>query len=62
MHRGDPDYFTLYVGNHILGGSGLTSRISEEIREKRGLSYSAYSYFSPMRRDGPFIIGLQNTK
>ncbi len=59
MHRGDPDYFTLYVGNHILGGSGLTSRISEEIREKRGLSYSAYSYFSPMRRDGPFIIGLQ---
>lgn len=59
MHRGDPDYFTLYVGNHILGGSGLTSRISEEVREKRGLSYSAYSYFSPMRRNGPFIVGLQ---
>ncbi len=59
MHRGDPDYFTLYVGNHILGGSGLVSRISEEVREKRGLSYSAYSYFSPMRRNGPFTIGLQ---
>ncbi len=59
MHRGDPDYFTLYVGNHILGGSGLVSRMSEEVREKRGLSYSAYSYFSPMRRNGPFIIGLQ---
>jgi len=59
MSRDDPDYFPLYVGNHILGGSGLVSRISEEIREKRGLSYSAYSYFNPMRQQGPFIIGLQ---
>jgi len=59
MSRDDPDYFPLYVGNHALGGSGLVSRISEEIREKRGLSYSAYSYFSPMREQGPFTIGLQ---
>lgn len=59
MTRNDADYFPLYVGNHILGGSGLVSRISEEIREKRGLSYSAYSYFSPMRARGPFILGLQ---
>lgn len=59
MHRGDPDYFPLYVGNHILGGSGLVSRISEEVREKRGLSYSAYSYFAPMRVDGPYQLGLQ---
>jgi zinc protease len=59
MRRGDPDYFPLYVGNHVLGGSGLVSRISEEIREKRGLSYSAYSYFLPMAQLGPFIMGLQ---
>lgn len=59
MHRGDPDYFVLYVGNHILGGSGLVSQLSEEVREKRGLSYSVYSYFSPMRRNGPFMIGAQ---
>ncbi len=59
MRRGDEDYFPLYVGNHILGGSGLVSRISEEVREKRGLSYSAYSYFVPMRREGPFTLGLQ---
>lgn len=59
VRRGDPDYFPLYVGNHILGGSGLVSRISEEVREKRGLSYSAYSYFSPMRVKGPFVLGLQ---
>ncbi|WP_260292770.1 M16 family metallopeptidase [Sedimenticola hydrogenitrophicus] len=59
MQRGDPDYFVLYVGNHILGGSGLVSQLSDEVREKRGLSYSVYSYFSPMRRNGPFLIGAQ---
>lgn len=59
MRRGDPDYFALYVGNHILGGSGLVSLLSDEVREKRGLSYSVYSYFSPMRANGPFILGAQ---
>jgi len=59
MKRGDPDYFALYVGNHILGGSGLVSLLSDEVREKRGLSYSVYSYFSPMRANGPFILGAQ---
>ena len=59
MQRGDADYFQLYVGNHILGGSGLVSRISEEIREKRGLAYSAYSYFIPMERKGPYLLGFQ---
>lgn len=59
IKRNDPDYYPLYVGNHVLGGSGLVSRISDEIREKRGLSYSAYSYFAPMRQPGPFVLGLQ---
>ncbi|MAT64473.1 MAG: peptidase M16 [Gammaproteobacteria bacterium] len=59
MRRGDDDYFALYVGNYVLGGGGLVSRISEEVREKRGLSYSAYSYFMPMAKRGPFVLGLQ---
>lgn len=59
MKRGDPDYFPLYIGNHILGGSGLVSILSDEIREKRGLAYSSYSYFVPMRAEGPFLLGLQ---
>ncbi len=59
LSRSDPDYFSLYLGNHVLGGSGLVSILSEEIREKRGLSYSSYSYFSPMRAQGPFVMGLQ---
>ena len=57
--RGDKDYFALYVGNHILGGGGFGSRIVEEIRESRGLAYSSYSFFLPMRVKGPFIMGLQ---
>lgn len=59
LKHNDPDYFPLYVGNHILGGSGFSSRIVKEIREERGLAYSAYSYFHPMMQKGPFLIGLQ---
>ncbi len=59
MKRGDPDYFPLYVGNYMFGGGGLVSRLSQEIREKRGLSYSSYSYFWPLRNRGPFMMGLQ---
>ena len=59
MSRTDPDFFPLYVGNHILGGSGLVSKLFNEVREKRGLAYSAYSYFAPMVKQGAFTIGLQ---
>lgn len=57
--RGDPDYFKLYLANHPFGGSGFTSRLMKEVRVKRGLSYSVYSYFSPSRELGPFVMGLQ---
>ena len=57
--RGDKDYFALYLGNHGLGGSGFTSRLMKEVRVKRGLSYSVYSYFISMREPGPFLLGLQ---
>ncbi len=59
LKRGDKDYYALYLGNHILGGSGFSSRIVNEIREKRGLAYSSYSYFVPMRVNGPFTVGMQ---
>jgi zinc protease len=59
IRRGDPDYFPLYVGNHVLGGGGFVSRITEEVRTKRGLAYSAYSYFTPLLREGPFVVGMQ---
>ena len=47
------------MGNHVLGGGGFTSRLVKEVRVKRGLSYSVYSYFIPMFLPGTFILGLQ---
>lgn len=60
--RGDADYFPLLVGNYTLGGGGFVSRLTREVREKRGLSYSVYSYFNPMAQPGPFQAGLQTQK
>ena len=57
--RNDPDFFALLLGNHILGGGGFTSRLTNQVREKRGLSYSVYSYFSPALHAGAFTVGLQ---
>lgn len=57
--RDDPDYIALYVGNFVLGGGGFVSRITEEVRQKRGLAYSAASYFYPLQRKGPFVISMQ---
>ena len=59
IKRSDPDFLALLVGDHILGGGGFTSRLTNEVREKRGLSYSVYSHFSPGRHAGAFVIGLQ---
>ncbi|MDP3761092.1 MAG: pitrilysin family protein [Ramlibacter sp.] len=57
--RSDPDHFALLVGNYTLGGGGFVSRLTEEVREKRGLSYSVYSYFAPGLHAGSFTVGLQ---
>lgn len=62
VKRGDPDFFALMVGNYILGGGGFSSRLMQEVREKRGLTYGVYSAFSPMIQKGPFLIGLQTEK
>lgn len=62
MTRDDPDYFPLLVGNYVLGGGGFDSRMIEEIRQKRGLAYSAYSYFMPLKQRGAFQIGLQTRR
>ena len=48
LYRDDPDYYAALVLNHILGGGSFTSRLYEEVREKRGLAYSVFSYLLPM--------------
>lgn len=52
------DYFPLQVGNYILGGGSMESRLSHELREKRGLTYNVNSNFSSMPGTGPFMISL----
>ena len=63
MARGEhADYFPMLVANHILGGGGFTSRLTHEVREKRGLSYSVFSAFQPQAQTGPFFVGLQTSR
>lgn len=57
--RDDPDNFALFVGNYILGGGGFVSRLTQEVREKRGLTYGVSSSFNPGLHAGAFVIGLQ---
>ncbi len=59
IKRNNPDFLAIMVGNHILGGGGFTSRLTNEVREKRGLSYSVGSGFSPGLDAGAFVVGLQ---
>ncbi|QKE65422.1 insulinase family protein [Aquipseudomonas campi] len=59
IDRREPDYAALTLGNQILGGGGFGTRLMEEVREKRGLTYGVYSGFSAMQARGPFMINLQ---
>ncbi len=58
IKRSDPDYITAYVMNYLLGGGTLTSRLNTEIREKRGLTYSASSTLTQMKHTALFEGGF----
>jgi len=58
IERADPDYYTAYVVNYILGGGGFSSRLYKEIREKRGLAYSVYTYLNPLDRAALVVGGV----
>jgi len=59
---GDPDYFALLVGNHVLGGGGFSSRLVAEIRERRGYAYGVASTLQPWLERGPLQLSLQTRK
>ncbi|MEQ1614173.1 MAG: pitrilysin family protein [Hyphomicrobiaceae bacterium] len=56
--RKDPDFIPAFVLNQILGGGGFASRLMEEVREKRGLAYSVYSYLNPLKSASLFAGGV----
>lgn len=59
MDREDPDYYPLLVLGQVFGGPGLPSRLNEEIRERRGLSYGVHAFFSPLAARGPFVVAMK---
>lgn len=61
LKRDDPDYDAARVMNHMLGGGGFTSLLTEEVREKRGLTYGIYSYLNPRDRGGLWLGGLSTS-
>ncbi len=56
IRRDDPDFFAAFVMNHILGGGGFESRLMDEVRRKRGLTYGIYTYLSP-KDHGAIYVG-----
>lgn len=58
LKRNDPDFYAAYVMNYVLGGGGFTSRLYEEVREKRGLAYSVYSYLYTLEHAGLYLGGV----
>jgi zinc protease len=59
ISRKDKDFIPAFVVNHILGGGSFTSRLYEEVREKRGLAYGVYSYLLPLRHSALFMVSTQ---
>ena len=59
LRRDDPDFIPAYVMNYVLGGGGFTSRLTEQVREKRGLAYSVYSYLTEMDSAELYMGGVQ---
>ncbi len=58
LARKHPDYYAAYVMNRILGGGGFTSRLTAEVREKRGLAYGVYSYLFPLDHAALYLGGV----
>jgi len=55
--RSDPDFIAAYVMNFILGDGGFGSRLTEQVREKRGLAYSIYTTLYPLDHAALFYGG-----
>lgn len=58
LKRDDPDWFPAVVMNYVLGGGGFSSRLMDEVRRKRGLTYGVYTYLQPMEQAGLLMGGV----
>lgn len=62
--RSDPDFMAAFMLNQIVGGGGFGSRLMDDIREKRGLTYGIYTYLSTPKRSGLWLgsVSADNAK
>jgi zinc protease len=62
--RDDPDFYAAYVMNYILGGGGFSSRLTEEVREKRGLAYGVSTFLAPYDYGAAFLgsVATENAR
>ena len=58
LKRKDPDFIPAYILNYAIGGGGFASKLMQEVREKRGLAYSVYTYLHPLDHAGIFAGGV----
>ncbi len=58
LKRNDPDFIPAYILNYVVGGGGFSSKLMQEVREKRGLAYSVYTYLYPLDHAGIFLGGV----
>jgi zinc protease len=58
IKRKDPDFIPAYILNYVVGGGGFASKLMQEVREKRGLAYSVYTYLYPLEHAGIFAGGV----
>ena len=61
IKRDDPDWFAASIVNYVLGGGGFNSRLMEEVREKRGLTYGIYTYLATYDRTG-LVLASNSTE
>ena len=59
VKRNNPDYFKLKVMNYILGGGGFASCLLKDLRDKRGLTYGVYSYYTFGLAGGTFMVSMK---
>ncbi|MBI1262039.1 MAG: insulinase family protein [Rhizobiales bacterium] len=64
IKRDDPDFIPAFVMNYVLGGGGFSSRLTEEVREKRGLAYSVGTNLNPLDHAASIVgsVGTQNAR
>jgi zinc protease len=60
--RADPDYIPAYVANYIFGGGGFDSRLMDEVRDKRGLTYGISMAVNDSRSASVIIGNVQSQK